>query len=392
MSAARQSPFLRTAFIDVDALQHNVRTMRDLLAVPHIFAVVKANAYGHDAVVASRAALAGGADALAVADIDEALELRAAGIDAPILCWIHPKGADFAAAIRARLDIGISRPDQLEAVVAALNTGAAAAPALVQFKVDTGLSRNGLAPSDWRAVFERARELQDAGLISVRGIFSHLSNTSVDDDQAAAARFRDAVEQLAAVGIKPPYVHLASSGPAAKHPDLRFTAARIGISMYGLSASHELTAEELRLKPVMSLQAEVVAVRHITAGTGVSYDYTYRAPADTTIALLAIGYADGVPREISGKGLTVQIRGERHPIVGRVAMDQIMVDLESTVTEVQPGDQALLFGDPAAGEPSVAEWAVAADTINYEIVTRIGARVTRVPIEAGSGHAPGARS
>lgn len=385
MSPARNSEHLRTAFIDVDALQHNVRTMRQLLNVPHIFAVVKANAYGHGAVIASRAALAGGADALAVADIDEALELRDAGIDAPILCWIHTKNANFPAAIRARLDIGISRPDQLEAVIAAIESGAAAAPALIQFKVETGLSRNGLAPADWQPVFDRAKELQDAGLISVRGIFSHLSNTSIEDDQHAAELFRSAVAQLQKAGINPPYVHLAASGAASKHPDLRFTAARLGIALYGLSASHELTAEEIGLRPVLTLQSEVVAVRHVPAGAGVSYDYTYRTPSETTLALLAIGYGDGIPREISGKGLTVQIRGNRYPIVGRVAMDQIIVDLGTPVTDIEPGDQALLIGDPANGEPSAAEWAAAANSINYEIVTRLGPRIVRVAVENGAG-------
>jgi alanine racemase len=380
MSPARNAQGLRTAYIDLDALRHNVRTMRELLQVPHVFAVVKANAYGHGAVVISRAVLESGVDALAVADIDEALELRDAGIDAPILCWIHSKHADFAAAIRARLDIGISRPDQLEAVVDAITSAAASAPALVQFKVETGLSRNGLAPYDWDATFARARELQDAGLISVRGIFSHLSNTTYADDQQAAERFADAVSRLSAAGIDPPYVHLAASGASSKHPELRYTAARLGIALYGLSANHELTAEEIGLRPVMTLQAEVVAVRRVSAGVGVSYDYTYRTSQETSLALLAIGYADGIPREISGKNVEVLIRGERHPIVGRIAMDQVIVDLGSVETSVEPGDQAVLFGDQAKGEPSVADWAEAANTINYEIVSRLGPRITRVGV------------
>jgi alanine racemase len=380
MSPARNAQGLRTAYIDLDALRHNVRTMRELLQVPHVFAVVKANAYGHGAVVISRAVLESGVDALAVADIDEALELRDAGIDAPILCWIHSKHADFAAAIRARLDIGISRPDQLEAVVDAITSAAASAPALVQFKVETGLSRNGLAPYDWDATFARARELQDAGLISVRGIFSHLSNTTYADDQQAAERFADAVSRLSAAGIDPPYVHLAASGASSKHPELRYTAARLGIALYGLSANHELTAEEIGLRPVMTLQAEVVAVRRVSAGVGVSYDYTYRTSQETSLALLAIGYADGIPREISGKNVEVLIRGERYPIVGRIAMDQVIVDLGSVETSVEPGDQAVLFGDQAKGEPSVADWAEAANTINYEIVSRLGPRITRVGV------------
>lgn len=381
MAPARHSEHLRTAFIDVAALQHNVRTMRELLQVRHVFGVVKANAYGHGAVLCSRAALAAGVDALAVADITEALELRDAGIDAPILCWLHAKHTNFASAIQARLDIGISRPDQLEAVVRAIESGSASAPALLQFKVETGLSRNGLAPKDWESTFQRARELQDAGLISVRGIFSHLSNTSIQDDQVAADRFDDAVARLSAVGIDPPYIHLASSGPAAKHPELRYTAVRIGISLYGLSASHELTADEIGLRPVLTLQAEVAAVRPVPAGAGVSYDYTYRVAEETSIALIAAGYADGVPRALSNEGVEVQIRGKRYPIVGRVAMDQIMVDLGSPDTDVEPGDQAVLLGDPALGEPSVAEWAAAANTINYEIVSRLGPRVVHVGVE-----------
>ncbi len=130
----------------------------------------------------------------------------------------------------------------------------------------------------------------------------------------------------------------------------------------------------------MTLQAEVVAVRHVLAGAGVSYDYTYRTPQETSLALLAIGYADGIPREISGKNVEVLIRGERYPIVGRIAMDQVIVDLGSVETSVEPGDQAVLFGDQAKGEPSVADWAEAANTINYEIVSRLGPRITRVGV------------
>lgn len=376
---ARQSNYLRTAFVDEAAIRHNVSVFRQMLGVPHIFAVVKANGYGHGAVIASRAALAGGVDALAVADIDEALELREAGIDAPILCWIHAKNADFGAAIEARLDIGVSRPDQLDAIAAAASV--LGQPALIQLKVETGLSRNGLAPTDWSDVFARAAQLEQAGTIEVRGIFSHLSNTSVEDDQVAAAKFRDAVSQLASFGVEPPLIHLASSGPAAKHADLRFTAARLGIGIYGLSPSHELDAAEIGLRPAMTLQAEVVAVRNVAAGVGVSYDYTYRPERDTSLALLAIGYGDGVPRAISNTGVEVVIRGRRYPIVGRVAMDQIIVDLGATETDVVAGDQAILFGDAHRGEPTVAEWADAAGTINYEIITRIGPRVKRVGVE-----------
>jgi len=378
---ARPSTFLRTAFIDVDALQHNVRTMRSLLNVPHLYAVVKANAYGHGAIICSRAALAAGADALAVADIDEALELRAAGIDAPILCWIHSVHADFELAMRANLDIGIGRPDQLEAIAAVIADHPELAPATVQLKVETGLSRNGIAPRDWDATFARARELELAGTLVIRGIFSHLSNTSFEDDRDASVRFEDAVHRARAAGLDPAHVHLAASGAASKHPEFRYSAARIGISLYGLSASHELTAEEVGLKPVMTLQTEVISVRVVPEGTGVSYDYTYRTPKETTLALLAIGYADGVPREISGKDAPVLINGTRYPIVGRVAMDQVIVDLGTTSADVQPGDQAILFGDAERGEPTVAEWAEAADTINYEIVTRVGPRVVRVEVD-----------
>lgn len=380
MTTARPSEFLRTAFVDAAAIEHNTRVMRELLGVPHLYAVVKANAYGHDALIASRAALAGGADALAVADIDEALDLRAAGITAPILCWIHARDADFAAAVHAGLDIGVSRPDQLETLAAAVTSGEAPSPAVVQFKVETGLSRNGLAPADWQATFERARQLQEAGIIEVRGVFSHLSNTSIEDDQAAAERFRQALDIVAAAGISPAHIHLASSGPAASHPELRFNAARLGIALYGLSPSHELNAAEIGLRPAMTLQAEVVAVRQAPVGTGVSYDYTYRTPKDTSLALLGIGYADGLPRELSGTDTEVVIRGQRYPIVGRVAMDQVIVDLGAPDTDITPGDQAVLFGDPSAGVPGADDWARASHTINYEIVSRIGPRVRRVEV------------
>lgn len=382
----RSSEHLRTAFIDVDAIAHNVRTMREVLGVPNVFAVVKANAYGHGAIVAARAAVAAGVDGLAVVDIDEALELRDAGINAPILCWLHPLNADFGRAVREQLDIGICRFDQLDAVadaVAALReAGDVTAVARVQLKVETGLSRNGLAPGDWQRSFERARDLQQLGLIEVIGIFSHLSNTSPEDDAAAAQRFESAVSQLAECGVEPELVHLASSGPASKHPEFRYTCARLGISVYGLSATHELTAAELGLRPVMTLQAQVVAVRSVPANTGVSYDYTYRTSAETTLALLPVGYADGIPREISGRGVEVLIRGRRYPIVGRVAMDQVIVDLNTTETDIVPGDQAVLFGDGALGELTVDDWAAAANTINYEIISRLGSRIRRVAVSA----------
>jgi alanine racemase len=366
----------REAVIDLGAVASNVVRLRELIGTPHTMAVVKANAYGHGAVPVARAAVAAGADWLGVADIDEALELRAGGLTAPVLAWLHGPDADWAAALAAGVDLGVSSARQLQQVTdAALGLGRVAS---VHIKLETGLSRNGVHESDWDDVFALAASLEHTGGLVVNGIFSHLSNASPADDAEAIARFERGLAAAAAVGLTPELIHLASSAAAIRIPEARYSMVRLGIGLYGLSPFEDLSQTDLGLTPVMTLRGQVAAVRRVQAGAGVSYDYTWRAPVDSTLALVPLGYADGIPRQASGRA-QVSIGGAIRPVVGRIAMDQFVVDLGEAPVAV--GDEVVLFGDPATGVPSATDWAAAAGTINYDIVTRIGARVPRTYLD-----------
>ncbi|MDZ8201365.1 alanine racemase [Microbacterium sp. SSW1-59] len=362
---------MREATVDLDAITANVRHLRALAGVP-VIAVVKADGYGHGAPRVAAAALEGGASRLAVADLDEALALRRAGVDAPLMAWLHAPGASFADAAAAGVEIGVSRMDQL---VAAADAATAGRPTAVHLKLETGLGRNGIAPADYRVVFAEAARLERIGRLRVRGIFSHLSNASPDDDRAALTAFEAGVAEAASLGLTPQIRHLAATNAAISLPETRLDAVRIGIGLYGLSPFDDRTSADLGLRPAMTLRARVAAVRRVAAGQGVSYGYDYRAVRPTTLALIPLGYADGVPRQASGQG-PVAIGGERFQVAGRIAMDQFVVDVGDH--DVSVGDEAILFGDPTLGAPSADEWGDAAGTINYEIVTRIGSRVPRV--------------
>ena len=361
----------REAIIDTDAMTHNIRHLASIVGVDHIVAVVKADGYGHGAVPSARAAIAGGADWLGTADLTEAVALRDAGLTAPVLCWLHGAETDFRPALERGIDIGVSSLDQLERITDAVGS----VPAQVHLKLETGLSRNGIDPAEWEKTFTRAAELERAGHIHVRGIFSHLSNTSDADDLAAVAEFTGGVEHAARHGLRPELVHLAATAAAIRLPEARFNTVRIGIGLYGLSPFDDATSHDLGLIPAMTLRASVAAVRRVPAGKGVSYSYAYRTENETTLALVPLGYADGSPRQASNLG-RVAIGGELHTVAGRIAMDQFVVDVGDTA--VATGDSVVVFGNAQDGVPSATEWADAAGTINYELVTRIGARVPRV--------------
>jgi len=360
----------REAVVDLGAITRNVRRIAELAGTRDLMAVVKASGYGHGALEVAQAALAGGATWLGVADIAEGLELRRAGLDAPILAWLYEPDADFTVALAADVTLGVSSVDQLERIAALAGSG----PARLHLKLETGLSRNGVSRGDWDAVFSRSRELEGSGRIAVEGIFTHLSNTSDDHDRAAIARFEEGLRSAAAHGLTPTHVHAAATCAAIRVPESRYTMVRIGIGMYGLSPIEGTTSADLGLTPAMTLRARVAAVRRVPPGTSVSYGYTWQAPAETTLALVPVGYADGIPRQASNAGF-VSIRGGRFPVAGRIAMDQFVVDVGDADVEV--GDDVVVFGDPATGVPSADDWAEAAGTINYDIVTRIGPRVAR---------------
>ncbi|MGN6219442.1 MAG: alanine racemase [Microbacterium sp.] len=361
---------LREATVDVGAIEDNVRHLRRLTG-SEIIAVVKADGYGHGAVRSAVAALAGGATRLGVSDITEALALRRAGIDAPIVAWLHAPGADFSEAAAHGIELGISSLDQLQKAAAAAS---ADRPVALHLKLETGLSRNGIAPDDYRVVFAEAARLERIGRVRVVALFSHLSNASDDDDRAALRAFEEGVAVAASLGLAPPLRHIAATHAAIDLPEARLGCVRIGIGLYGLSPFADRTSADLGLRPAMTLRGSVAAVRRVPAGKGVSYGYDYRTDHGTTLALVPVGYADGVPRQASGAGPVV-IGGRRFTVAGRIAMDQFVVDVGDAPVAV--GDEAVLFGDPTLGLPSATDWADAAGTINYEIVTRIGPRVAR---------------
>lgn len=361
---------LREARIDLGALRANLGVLRAMVAPAKVMGVVKAQAYGHGAVGVARALADDDVDWLGVTDLAEALEVRAAGITTPVLAWLHGPDLDARAAVEHDIDLGVSTIDQLER--------AAAAGATVQVKVDTGLSRNGFSSTDAIAAFARAADHERHGRLRVRGIFSHLSNTSPADDDRQVELFAELIDAARDAGLDPELRHLASTQAAITRPDARLDLVRLGIGLYGVEYGDDADPATRGLTPVMELAGTVAAVRRVPAGTGMSYGFIDRTTRETTLALVPLGYADGVPRAASGSA-TVAINGTTYRQIGRIAMDQFLVDVGDDPVAV--GDRVVLWGDPATGAPSASDWARAAGTIGYEIVTRVGARVPRVFVD-----------
>ncbi|MEU3461569.1 alanine racemase [Streptomyces sp. NPDC006733] len=370
------------AEIDLTALRANVRALRGRAPGAGLMAVVKADAYGHGAVPCARAALEAGATWLGTATPEEALALRAAGLGGRLLCWLWTPGGPFRAAIEADIDVTVSAMWALREVCAA--AGAAGRPARVQLKADTGLGRNGCQPADWPELTAAARAAETDGLIKVTGVWSHFAcadepgHPSIADELAA---FRTALAVAEAAGLDPEVRHLANSPGTLTLPESHFDLVRTGVAMYGISPVPQLGGPaDFGLRPVMTLTARLASVKQVPGGHGVSYGHQYVTPGDTTLALVPLGYADGVPRHASNAG-PVLVAGKWRTVAGRIAMDQFVVDLGGDAA--RPGDEAVLFGPGDRGEPTAEDWARAADTIAYEIVTRIGTRVPRVLVDNG---------
>lgn len=374
---------MRVADISVSAIRGNLHRLREVTNGGNVIVVVKAGGYGHGAVISARAAVEGGAAMIATADLEEALQLREGGIEAPLLCWLHGPRVDFLPAVAQSIDVGIARLSQLEALAEAART--LGQVARLQFKIDTGLSRNGASREDWEALFTRGAELEREGLVTVRGIFSHLANAGEDADRAQSASFDDAVSLLRAAGCNPEMIHLAASAATFTRPELHYNTVRVGLAAYGLSPVPGKTSAQLGLTPAMTLRSEVVALRGVPAGTGVSYGFNHVCEVATTLALVPVGYADGMPRALNGAGAWVVIAGEPCPIVGRIGMDQFIVDVGPIAGRIDLGASVVLFGDPERGFPSVEIWAGLMRTIHYEILAGIGQRVVRLAVDEGAG-------
>lgn len=357
----------REATVDLGAISANVEAIRRIAGTPHFLAVTKANGYGHGAAAVARAALAGGADWVGVVDATEARVLREAGINAPILTWLHGPNETFSAAGELGLEVGVSSLSELE-------RAAAAGVAAVHVKVDTGLGRNGSVPALWEALFQRAHEIERAGGPLVRGIFSHLANAGAAADAAQLNEFENAREVAASVGVEPELLHIAATEATLVRPDARYNLVRVGLGCYGLSPLPDSEPAEFGLTPALELSGAVISVKRVPAESGVSYGHRYRTERETTLALVPLGYADGVPRHGSNCG-PVSINGQRFTVAGVIAMDQFVVDVGDHPVSV--GDRAVIFGNPAQGVPSVRDWSVAVGTIDYEMVARLGSRIER---------------
>ncbi|MGW3624351.1 alanine racemase [Streptomyces sp. NPDC000880] len=370
-------PLRARAEIDLAALRANVRALRARAPRAALMAVVKSDAYGHGMVPCAKAALAAGATWLGTATPHEALALRAAGIQSRIMCWLWTPGGPWREGIEADLDMSVSGLWALTEVTAAARE--AGRPARIQLKADTGLGRNGCQPADWPELVSAALAAEAEGTVEVTGLWSHFACADQPGHPSIAAQldvFRQMVAYAEKAGIEPEVRHIANSPATLTLPQTHFDLVRTGIAMYGVSPSRELgTSADLGLRPVMTLAASVALVKQVPAGHGVSYGHHYVTADETTLGLIPLGYADGIPRHASGRG-PVLVGGEWRRVAGRVAMDQFVVDLGGQ--KIQEGAEALLFGPGDRGEPSAEDWAQAADTIAYEIVTRIGARVPRV--------------
>ncbi|ORW92810.1 alanine racemase [Mycobacterium szulgai] len=377
---------LAEAVVDLGAIAHNVRVLREHAGNAGVMAVVKADGYGHGAVRVAHAALAAGAAELGVATLDEALALRADGITAPVLAWLHPPGLDFAPALLGNVEIAVSSVRQLDEVLdAARRTGRTAT---VTVKVDTGLNRNGVSPAQFPAMLAALRQAVAEEAIRLRALMSHMVFADKPDDpinDLQAERFRDLLGQASEQGVSFELAHLSNSSATMTRPDLAFDLVRPGVAVYGLSPVPKLG--DMGLVPAMTVKCPVALVKSIRAGEGVSYGHTWIAPRDTNLALIPVGYADGVVRALGGR-LEVLINGRRRPGVGRVCMDQFVVDLGPGPLDVAEGDEAILFGPGSSGEPTAQDWADLLGTIHYEVVTGPRGRIVRTYREAEGPERP----
>ncbi len=365
------------ATIDLDALRSNVRALKAHAPGARLMAVVKSDGYGHGALQCAAAAREAGAEWLGTALPEEAFQLREAGDTGRLMAWLWTPGGPWRKAVMLDIDVSVSGMWALHEVSHAAH--ATGRTARVQLKIDTGLGRNGCQPAEWAELTAAARDAERDGLIKVTGVWSHFACADEPGHPSIAAQlavFRDALATAEAAGLTPEVRHICNTPGLLTLPDAHFDLVRAGIGSYGISPSPEVgTPADFGLRPVMTLSASLASVKHVPGGHGVSYGHHYTTPGDTTLALVPLGYADGVPRHASGVG-PVLVAGKWRTIAGRVAMDQFVVDLGGESATV--GDEAVLFGPGDRGEPTAEDWAQATGTIAYEIVTRIGSRVPRV--------------
>jgi alanine racemase len=369
------------AVIDLDAVRTSTAELVRRAGSAAVMAVVKADGYGHGMLPCATAALEAGASWLGVAVPAEALALRQAGIDVPVMCWLAGPDDDLVPLVAKRIDLSASAPWMIQQIRSAAR--AAGKPARVHLDADTGLNRAGATQAGWPALVDAALAGVAEGTIEPVGVWSHfaIADSPLHPTvRGQLIRFGEALELAERRGWHPQIRHLANSAATLATPDAHFDLVRPGIAVYGLSPGPEVgTAAELGLEPAMTLRAGVALTKRVAAGSGVSYGHRYTTTAETNLALIPLGYADGVPRHATNVA-EVLIAGRRRTISGTVCMDQFVVDIGDD--RVEAGDEVLLFGPGHHGEPTAQDWAEAIGTINYEIVTRVGARVPRIYLGA----------
>lgn len=358
------------AEVDLGAVRHNVELLCSIAAPAAVWAVVKADGYGHGAVQISQAALRGGASGLCVALVQEGVALREAGLECPILVLSEQPATELVGAVHAGLDLTVYSYAQLEAIAVA---GGRDHP--VHLKIDTGMRRVGVAADDALGL---AAAIADSTAVRLAGVCTHLALADEPADPYTAAQiesFDDVLTALAVDGHHPPLVHAANSAATLAHPASHFGMVRAGIAIYGISPGDALDRQAAVLRPALSLRARVSHVKRVRTGDRISYGLRHRFDGSTIVATLPLGYADGVPRRLFAGGGEVLIGGRRRPIVGVVTMDQLMVDCGADAVAI--GDEAVLIGNQAGESISVSEWGDRLGTIGYEVVCGISARIDR---------------
>ena len=371
------------AEIDTSALRHNLTTLREFVAPAAVCAVVKANGYGHGAVVAARAFLDAGAAGLAVAIVDEGVELRAGGISEPILLLAETPADALDDAFDARLTVTVGSLDGARAVVTSAARAGGRHP--VHIKVDTGMHRMGVAPHDIDAVVD---VLSASPNVVIEGVYTHfpVADSIESEDQAYSlhqmAEFDTVIERVRQRGVTPALIHLANSAAALALPPARASMVRIGLAAYGYvphpSLTTLLTTKGFSLRPALSLKARVTAVRQLAPGERPSYGRRRALAESATVATVPFGYADGYPRRFFEAGATVLIGGRRFPLAGSVTMDQLVVDCGSASVSV--GDEVVLLGTQGDHTITADEWAGWGETITWEVLCGVGARVPRIAV------------
>lgn len=368
---------LRGAYIDLAAIRDNVKVLCDLARNSEVMAVVKADAYGHGLIPVSKAARQGGATWLGTALLEEAIELRKSGDKGRILTWLGSNQDRWQECVELGIDLSVSSIENASAIInAAKVTGKTAQ---VHIKVDTGLGRNGVMPNDLADLTNLLEEAKASGLVEVVAVWTHFALADAPSSPTIAKQLEvldESYKYVASRGFKNLMKHAANSAATLTAPNAHFDLVRPGIAVYGITPGGEVgKASEFGLRPAMALKAQAVVVKKVPAGHGISYGAEYVTKTDTRIALIPLGYADGIPRIAGNKG-PVTAKGKNFSVAGRVCMDQFVIDIGDL--DFSTGDEVILFGDPARNEPDVEEWAKASQSIGYEIVTRLGPRVPRI--------------